>query len=199
MDKIKDIIDWIGYILTGIGLIAAFAKSIEIWSRLKTFTWNDIDKCSKSIIKMIEKDNYFPDIIVGIGRGGSIIGSILSGNLPVKDPTKYRNTLFLGIDRMYDWKSGKRIEINNEVIDFSPLRGKKILLVACDVVTGNTMDFYKVRLESVGASEVKTCCLIRSVQAITKIDYIGRNITTVFSMPWMYKGFNYSRDSRVPK
>ena len=37
------------------------------------YTWNDIEKCSISIVNQMYKDNWRPDYIVGITRGGNSV------------------------------------------------------------------------------------------------------------------------------
>lgn len=42
------------------------------------YTWNDIEKCSISIVNQMYKDNWRPDYIVGITRGGNVPATIIS-------------------------------------------------------------------------------------------------------------------------
>lgn len=193
----KDILDWVSYFLSGIACLAGLYKAINVWLNLKNFSWSDVDKYAKIVIKKISCDYFVPDVIVGIGRGGSIFGSILSGN--INTPChKERNIPILGVDRLYEWDHGERVEIENKMVDFAPLGGKKVLLVAGDVLTGGTMKFYVHQLEQINPSELKTACLVKGVAATFQPDYFGKEIPADFNMPWMYKGYGYSRDSRKP-
>lgn len=198
MNSMKDILEWAGYVLAVIGFGATIYKTIEVWLNLKSFSWGDVDKYSKVLIKKISKDYFVPDTIVGIGRGGAIIGSILSGNIVVPSNQKGKNISILGVDRLYEWQHGTRVEIENTMVDFSPLKGKKVLLVAGDIMTGGTMKFYVRQLEQAKVAELKTGCLVKGVAATFQPDYFGKEIPADFNMPWMYKGYGYSRDSRKP-
>ncbi len=193
---IKEILDILGYILAIIGFLATLFKTIDIWINFRSFKWKEVDKLTKNLIKQISDDMFVPDIIVGIGRGGSILGALFSGNLHV--PDKKKNITLLGIDRIYEWHNGERIEIKNKMIDLSPLKNKKILLVAGDVLAGGTMKFFLHQIEAVGVELIKTACLVKSVTASYQPDYYGKEISGDFRMPWMYKGYGYSRDSRRP-
>lgn len=122
----KNILEWASYVLAVVGFGATVYKTIEVWLNLKNFSWGDVDKYSKVLIKKIAKSYFVPDVIVGIGRGGAIIGSILSGNIVVPSHQK------------------------------------------------------------------------ESVTATFQPDYFGKEILADFNMPWMYKGYGYSRDSRRP-
>ena len=42
------------------------------------YTWKDIEKCSMSIVNQMYKDNWTPDYIVGITRGGNVPATIIS-------------------------------------------------------------------------------------------------------------------------
>ena len=42
------------------------------------YTWTDIEKCSISIVNQMYKDNWRPDYIVGITRGGNVPATIIS-------------------------------------------------------------------------------------------------------------------------
>lgn len=179
------IINYLGYLLSAVGLFTIIRKIIFLVIRQKRFSWKDVELYTKKLIMEISESGYIPDVIIGIGRGGSIIGSILSGNLPTGDSKKLHNILILGVDRMYEWQDGERKEVENRLVDFAPMQGKKVLLVASDVMTGRTMTFYKKRLEDIGVSEVKTCCLVYSETAAITIDFAGKMVTRKITMPWM--------------
>jgi len=192
---------WIGYVFAVIGFAATVYKSAQAWLSTRTFDWKDVDKTAKRIIKRIRADGFYPDVIVSIGRGGSILGSILSGNLHDAKQcpaSEVRNIPILGVDRIYDWHNGQRNEIENKMVDFSPLAGKAVLLVAADVLSGGTMKFFVKQIEAVQPAKLKTACLVKGITAPFRPDYVGREIPADFVMPWMYKGYGYVRDSRKP-
>ncbi|HNZ01873.1 MAG TPA: phosphoribosyltransferase family protein [Anaerolineaceae bacterium] len=192
------ILDIIGYLFAAIGLGVTVYQTFDVWLNFRTFSWREVDKYSKKLIEKIEKDEYIPDVIVCIGRGGSIIGSILSGNIHIDKVQQDRNIPILGADRMYEWRNRQRVEVENEMIDFAPLHGKKVLLVAADVMTGGTMVFFVSAINQAEPADLRTACLVKGVAATFTPDYYGREIASDFRMPWMYKNFGYIRDSRKP-
>ncbi len=193
---VKNLFDIASYALAFVGFLATLYKTAEVWLNLRSFSWAEVDKLVKKLISQMSSDMFVPDVIVGIGRGGSILGALLSGNLRV--PDKMRNIPLLGVDRMYEWHDGERIEVENRMIDFAPLRGKKVLLVAGDVLTGGTMKFFLHEIEQVNPQEIRTACFVKGVTSAYRPDYFGKEITGDFRMPWMYKGYGYVRDSRKP-
>ncbi len=193
---VKSLLDIVGYVLAFIGFLATLYKTVEVWLNLRNFSWAEVDKLTKKLIRQMSNEMFVPDIIVGIGRGGSMLSALLSGNL--RAPDKRRNIPLLGVDRMYEWHDGERIEVENKMIDFAPLRGKKVLLVAGDILTGGTMKFFLHEIEKVNPDEVRTACLVKGVTSAYRPDYFGKEISGDFRMPWMYKGYGYVRDSRKP-
>lgn len=202
MGTFSMILEWLGYAFALIGFCGTIWKTIQIWMSLKSFSWKDFDKHLRSIIKQIQTDNFYPDMIVTIGRGGAIVGATISGNLhhnrgnSVKD---CENIPILGCDRIYEWNNGQRIEVGNDMVDYSPLRHKKVLLVAGDVLTGGTMECFLEQVRKVKPTIVKTACLVKGVTAFIAPDYVGKVIPGDFKMPWMYSGYGYVRDSRNPQ
>jgi len=191
----------VGYVFALIGFAATVYKSVQAWLSTRKFDWKDVDKHAKRMVKSIRADGFYPDVIVTIGRGGSILGSILSGNLhdakKCPDSAK-RNIPILGVDRLYEWRNGQRVEIENKMVDFSPLADKTVLLVAADVLSGGTMKFFVQQVSDVNPATLKTACLVKGITATFQPDYVGREIPADFVMAWMYKGYGYVRDSRRP-
>lgn len=201
MDSLASSLTWIGYFFAFIGILATLLKSIRIWRNIKRLDWGDIDKLSKALIKQMHKAEYYPDVVVTIGRGGAIVGAIISGNFHTKtskDESMYRNVPLLGVDRLYNWQNGSRDEIDNDMTDFSPLSGRKVLLIAADVMTGGTMEFFVNKIHEASPSDVRTACLIKGLASVFNPDFVGKDLPADFSMPWMYRGFGYIRDSRKP-
>ena len=200
MELVMMLMTWLGYLFALVGFVATIYKSIQVWLNLKVLSWKDVDKCSVKVIKKIREDGLKPDVIVTIGRGGAIFGAILSGNASAhKDKHKKTNIPILGVDRIYEWENNCRHEIPNKMVSFEPLAGKKVLLVAGDILSGGTMKFHFEQLENVGVEEIRTACIVKGSSSTLHPDYFGREILADFRMPWMYKGYGYSRDSRKPQ
>ena len=52
--------------------------------KYKTYTWNDVEKAANSIALQMYKDNWRPDYIVGITRGGLPLSVLLSHMTDIK-------------------------------------------------------------------------------------------------------------------
>jgi len=201
MEMLTTLLGWIGYVFAIVGFCGTVWKTVQVWTSLKSFSWRDVDKCSKNIIKRIQHDGFHPDFIVAIGRGGAILGSVISGNLHDEGSANGsdKNIPILGCDRHYKWQSGERTEVRDGMIDFTRLNGKKVLLVAGDVLTGGTMKCFLSQIRESEPTLIKSACLAKGLTATFSPDYVGKEIPGDFRMPWMYKGYGYVRDSRRPK
>ena len=151
----------------------------------KKYRVRKIKKAVAKVVKQIENDHFVPSIIVGIGRGGGVFGSFLSYELcqvPV-----------IIIDREYDWSTRKRKQ--NVLFDFDipAYYLDKVLLVAGEVHTGNTMDCFEKQLRAKGAGVIKTCVFYKQSGCTIAIDYQYDDGDGFPFMPWQTKG--YIRDS----
>ncbi len=183
------------YIFIFIGILASAYHAVKAWRSASVLTWRKVDRLVKKLIKSISQDNYYPDTIIAVGRGGAIIGSLLSGNLPKE--FKESNIPIVCIDRFYKWEDGNRVELDINPVDYLFFKNKKVLLVAGDVISGETMRFFKSKVDPY-ANEVRTACLLKGITTIFNPDYFAKEIPAEFETPWMYKGYGYTKDSREP-
>ena len=58
-------------------------KMMDIMIKKKIYTWQDIERMCLGILNQMYKDNWKPDYIVGITRGGNVPATILSNILDV--------------------------------------------------------------------------------------------------------------------
>lgn len=148
----------------------------------KKMNTNTIDDATKQYAKEL----YKPSIIIGIGRGGAIYGSIFSYYM--------KETPMLAIDRKYLYNdAGNRIgedwyypfDIPKELLD-------KVLLVAGEYHSGKTMQKFYDRLKEIGANEIRTCVLYYQMGLSDQVgppDYYGISGKMDCLMPWQRKSF----------
>ena len=58
-------------------------KMMDIMIKKKIYTWQDIERMCVGILNQMYKDNWKPDYIVGITRGGNVPATIMSNILDV--------------------------------------------------------------------------------------------------------------------
>ena len=155
------------------------------------YTWRDIENGVKDIREQLIIDNYIPTLLVGIGRGGAIVSSLISGNM-----IKGRHIPFIALERKYNEERGMRkASLFDDVIFKKDLN--RVLLVAGDVYTGGTAGVFIDFLEGLGAKEIRFCVFAKVNSTTRKPDYfsVSTNVTNL-TFPWMLSP-NYPTDART--
>lgn len=139
-----------------------------------------------NIVDKMTGDDFSPTLIVGIGRGGSIMGAMISGALGHRP--------LIVVDRKYEWKEGRRID---DMVQRLPINYglERVLLVAGEVHTGNTMRLYYDYFKGLGAKEIRRATLYYEKGSTEPVEYKSLVSThTMLRMPWMFTK-RYRRDS----
>ena len=152
----------------------------------RQFTWNKAlktsDVISKKLLDVNSKDFYDPTLIVGIGRGGAVYGSLISyqlGELPI-----------LALDRTYH-----HLKDGRETKAMYPFRIpkaylKRVLLVAGESHTKKTLKIFTDKLKELGAGEIRNCVFYKQtlpesqMAADVEIHYFGVSRKKDYLMPW---------------
>ena len=141
---ILDVISFVVSILTslfGKAIVVVLGKEVDEGKDKKVlhndprFRWGGLaffsryhypvaQRAAKRLAKKIRtpEEGGCPDLIVGIGRGGAIFGSMLSYRL--------ENTPLLTVDRTYSWRSAADMREEGVIFNFDfPVRFKRNVLV----------------------------------------------------------------------
>ena len=155
-------------------------------SLFRQLTWDKAFKTADIIAKELLNVNsntfYDPTMIVGIGRGGAVYGSLLSyelGELPI-----------LALDRTY-----RHLDDGRETKAMYPFRIpkaylKRVLLVAGESHTKKTLKIFTDKLIELGAGEIRNCVFYKQILPETsdtpdiKIHYYGVSKEKDYLMPW---------------
>lgn len=166
----QNIVNVIGIFSFALVILQIINQLILLYSPIKNtlftrkyFTWREIERQIKKIAKMVKESNVDYGIICGTGRGGGILGSMLS--------TKLNNIPVLVIDRKY-------VKINNTpVIDmfvteveinqrYKNIKDKPVLLITSQSDPGITLEEYKRMLIKSGFKEVHKCAILKSKKTL---------------------------------
>ena len=155
-------------------------------SLFRQFTWSKAFETAEEIAHKLtnEDSNDFYDLtlIVGIGRGGAVYGSLISyqlGELPI-----------LALERKY-----KHLDDGRETKNMYPIRVpkaflKRVLLVAGESHTKETLKFFTNMLKGMGAGEIRNCVFYKQLlpedqmASDVKIHYSGVSKKKDYLMPW---------------
>jgi uncharacterized protein len=142
-------------------------------------TWNQI---YATLIKQAEHiwNNFQPDVIVGICRGGWIPARVLSDLLDNSNLANVRTESYTGIGKAVDQPILTQ-EVSMDV------KGKKVLLVDEIVDSGQSLKLIIDHINQQGASEVKTATLYYKPSSVIKPDYYENETLNWIIFPWETK------------
>ncbi len=184
-------IDIIGLILGFIGTIASLWYFWEKMFPMRRLSWRFTEKAAKRIARELTADNFSPTIIVGIGRGGAIMSALISGCLGHRP--------LIIIDRKYTWSEGDRLDDMIFSVAIPQNFLENVLIVAGEVHSGKTMQFYHEYFKKLGAKDIQRATLYYEKGAPLKVEYKGLESTKKnILMPWMFEK-QYIRADRSPK
>lgn len=180
------ILDATLYIFSALGGIVAIRHIYHWIQPYRSISWKKVEKGIIQLKEKLIKTNYNPTLIVGIGRGGSVVGALLSGALG--------NIPILVIDRVYEWSNNQRKEGFCDEINVSK-NLDKVLLVAGELHSGNTAKKYSDYFNKLGAKEIKVLTFMKESYPTFKPDYyyIETDASNI-RFPWMITK-EYKRDS----
>jgi uncharacterized protein len=143
-------------------------------------TWNQIYEMLFLQAQKIEAQNYRPDIIIAISRGGVIPARIMSDLLENPNLSFIQIEFYTNINQTLQEPNLKQTLITN-------VTGKKILLIDDISDTGKSLKLAKIHLQLQGAVEIKTATLYQKSHSITTPDFYEKKTTGWVVFPWDMK------------
>lgn len=168
------------FILTAIGAVASLWFLYEKFVPYRRITWRRAEKLVDRMVEEMISDGFVPSFIVGIGRGGAILGALMAGRLGHRP--------ILAITADHHWGGGGRRD--DLAINFSinePDWLEHVLLVAGETHTGQSMRLVESYLASIGCTEVRRAVLYYERGTTQDVEYVGfRTTRKMVRLPWMY-------------
>jgi len=143
-------------------------------------SWDEIYEMLLSLADKIRRDNFNPDLIVGVCRGGwppARVMSDLLGN------PKLAN---VSVEFYVDVAETKSKPILTQPITI-PVEGKRILILDDVADTGKTLKLVRDHLLDKGAGEVKIATIYYKPWSIITPDYYERETKRWIVFPWERK------------
>lgn len=151
-------------------------------------SWKEITNIVKSIGNNIKK-NYRPEIIISVVRGGMIPSVILSHTLNIRNVENIKSIETLN-DEIDAIKQKPIVDTN---INFSNIKGKKVLIVDDILGSGATIRKVKEEVEKWNPKEIRTAiCVVNEknweksnkTNYKNEIEYIGKIVRGWVVFPW---------------
>ena len=143
-------------------------------------TWELFGEASRDLAQTVA-DDYEPDMILSIARGGLLIGGALGYALSVKNVYTMNVEFYTGVD--------ERLEVPRilppapDFVDVSDAR----ILIADDVAdTGHTLRSVQQFCEG-KVAEVRTAVLYEKSHSVVQCDYVWKRTDLWINFPWSDK------------
>jgi hypoxanthine phosphoribosyltransferase len=143
-------------------------------------TWNQIYDMLLSLTQKIQNQDYKPDIIIAIAKGGLIPARILTDLLEIQELEYIQVEFYKDINITRQEPTLKQ-NLTNQVL------GKKTLLVDDIADTGRSLNIAKVHLQQQGANQIKTATLYQKPQSSITPDFYEKQTTSWVVFPWETK------------
>lgn len=156
--------------------------------KIHKFSWEEITRISLTLVKGVVKDQYKPDLILTIKRGGLIPATIFSHQTNIRDVeiVDIKRTLS---DEVHSDKKPPKLSMP---LKNSTFRNKRILIVDDIVGTGETLSFLLEQLKKINTLEVRSAVIVMNEDNYEKtpidmrvhVDYLGRKVRGWVVFPW---------------
>jgi len=138
-----------------------------------SLSWEEFLRNCEALAKLVRHDNFEPDVLVAVARGGLVPARILSDLLDVREIAS------LGLR----YKDQSYTELVAYSVPSMFGVGSQALLIEDGLESGRSLIVAQELLEAQGLQS-KTAALYCSSKAITKPNYFLEVVEEIPSMPW---------------
>ena len=144
----------------------------------EVMTWDALGLGSRELATAIHTDDFVPDLVLGIARGGLLVAGVLGYALGVKNTFTMNVEFYTGIDERLDMPM--ILPPVPELVDLEEAR----VLIADDVAdTGLTLmlvkDFCAGKI-----GEVRCAVLYEKPHSAVRCEYVWRRTDRWIDFPW---------------
>jgi len=143
-------------------------------------SWEQIYEALLNLANRIRKNDFKPDVIVGVSRGGWPPARIMSDLLENPELANVRAEFYLGVAKT------KGDPVITQPV-FASVTGKKVLIVDEVADTGKSLLLVKSHLEEHGATEVKIMTIYYKPWSIVVPDWYAKETSRWIVFPWERK------------
>ena len=141
-------------------------------------TWDELGTGSKALAAQVVADEFRPDFILGISRGGLLVGGALAYTLGIKNTFTMSVEFYTGIDERLDMPM-----ILPPVPHLVDLHESRVLIADDVADTGQTLVLVKEFLEG-KVDEVKIACLYEKPRSVVQCEYVWERTDRWIVFPW---------------
>ena len=143
-------------------------------------TWDELHENIREIADKIKKDDYQPDIVIALSRGGFVPARVICDLMIIKDLVSVKVDHW-GVTAAKDGKAHLRYPIDVD------LTGKKVLIVDDITDSGESMIIAKEFVEKLNPKEIRTAAIFHIKHSKFIPNYYSKKIDWIWVMwPWNY-------------
>lgn len=142
----------------------------------RRFGWKQVDKLVLRLIEELRARGFEPDLVLGVGRGGAIVGGMLAGNMG--------HLPFAVLDTELGHPNGIGTVSFRFPGSCPTVRDKKVLAVVGELFSGEDL---RHAMEFIGRRhprELRTASLLTHPAASVRPDFVGLLSDRPLTAPW---------------
>ena len=141
-------------------------------------TWDELGEGSRALAGQVAADGWRPDIILGIARGGLLVGGAIAYALDVKNTFTMNVEFYTGIDERLEMPM-----ILPPVPDLVDLGEARVLITDDVADTGQTLVLVKEFLSG-KVGEPRVAVLYEKPGSAVNCEYVWRRTDRWIDFPW---------------
>lgn len=146
------------------------------WQDRERLTWRVTEAAMNDVLTQMNRHNYRPDLIIGVGRGGAIVGGMLAGNLG--------HVPMCVIDTELD-KTGGMSTATVRFPDCLPsIAGQEVLVVVGELYSGEDLRAGVNFIAGHGPAGLTTMSLFSHPASVVQPNYLGKETKKPLDAPW---------------
>ncbi len=168
------------WILTGIGTVASLIALYEFLEqrRRRNVSWRKVEQLVRRLIEDIEISSFTPNLILGVGRGGSIIAAMLATNMEGRIQLALLDTEFV-----HDQPGRKNVILRRPDL-VPPLAGRDVLVVVAELYSGQDLRAAVDFVETQGTNCFRSLALLSGPVSVIRPDFNGMKTKHEPLAPW---------------
>ncbi len=151
---------------------------MSVATERERMTWADLGTGARELSAQIAADGFAPDIVLGIARGGLLVGGALSYALDVKNTFTMNVEFYTGID--------ERLPVPMllpPVPSLVDLQTERVLIADDVADTGQTLLLVKDFLAG-KVGDVRVAVLYEKPRSVVNCEYVWRRTDRWIDFPW---------------
>ena len=147
-------------------------------SEREEMDWALYGTAVRELAGMVVDDDYQPDMILSIVRGGMFVAGSLGYAMAVKNLYVINVVYYTGVDERLDLPV-----VLPPYVDWVDLDKAKILIADDVADTGHTLDLVQEHARK-EVAEVRSAVLYQKPQSVVDCDYVWRHTDRWINFPW---------------